>query len=1304
MHSIVSHFWSFATICIFLAASVNAQPVTQPAVLERFSARIEAAEQKYLKSDIDGYKQEMSRIFAEFEFSVPVGALEHELQRMIDLCLMAQDFQCVQTMTDVYTQGGFYLNTDLDQDLKTYLQYQHDMRKSYYLWLRDIMSKGVVFSEAHLADKTTLLAYSSDHLFRTKSNNLRAFSALALNDIAEFDRSLDRSFAALLSVENPATQKTDFLRMALNTMYAAASGGELTTSAAFYLELEELMLDAFPAGSYEFIYLSLLNKLLESFFPETYERPETLSPSFALNTFYKMWFADFSSWMGIASQLKANVAIECIEEGRIECFYKNLSETFGLVKDQPQYSRVPLDLFFIWYSNVGSVDVLPAAIRGDLESHLRALRSNPEEGFIAPEILSLVEMLMNDAPEQATLALTDLQLLVADSARRLDHPWRYVILPQALKALLSLTTPLIENVAGSNSAKLRLQLGAFEVLNHSLGSRDQIAAFWIAQAPNRADSLRRKQLYRVATKKKRFYMSAAAKFADKLSASAGNFEYLKGDIELINAFDGYASLEKRIDSKGSFYLDEMDQENIVQMLRSNMGEGEALVYSTLIGKTLHRLCVTNKDYKASSSVIDLDRLNLNRKLVELALTASHPPSAISDTQFPIAAAQEIHSALFDDLGSCYANSSSVTWIPSQDLSSLPLAALITKRDFEKETLAANDGLGLLPWAVKTRSFTRVTSIMSLLHGGSAVQKQDGLLAVGDPRLDDFNSAYKSVALRGLSNKNAVLSDLHELPNAAQELRQIKASYPGPVTLKLGYKATEREFRRSINGTVGTLTFATHGVVSGEIAGLEESALVLTPEDASDPTNDGLLTASEIADLTLGANFVSLSACNTAIYDRDLYSEEVQGLANAFLVSGVGTVMSTLWSVDTIIAEQINTSVYASSSFSDGDFSAALREAQLSVLSDESDISRQHPRFWAAFILVGKPSIYQHKQVSDSLEVLPIELAGGVEGGAIQVLFYDERRDRLILTYNAIKDGIGETQLVIYDPIKKEVVERVSLASGEILSEIISTEAGFIFVGVTRTQISAETWVFKPYVEKRDLSLAVVERVNVDLEIPDGASVSFALSGKNSDKLNWSWAPHDGSQQLHVATFSMQTGRVAASKYSYAHLNSPVTVHLMMTADGDELLISQSLQILPENHTFNFSPMGFVLDCDANRGMQVYSISEDLNWSDLAWIENATKAVALQSNGGTVVMGTKYINCKLGQNSNMATMWSLKDGAISEVFTSNFGPSVIGKPSSTNAALDDLYILGNTIELDVEDFKIPDGYRPKFSPHDRKASC
>ena len=60
-----------------------------------------------------------------------------------------------------------------------------------------------------------------------------------------------------------------------------------------------------------------------------------------------------------------------------------------------------------------------------------------------------------------------------------------------------------------------------------------------------------------------------------------------------------------------------------------------------------------------------------------------------------------------------------------------------------------------------------------------------------------------------------------------------------------------------------MDFATHGLLSNEVKGINEPGLVFTPPANPSAEDDGVLTASEAAQLNLSADWVILSACNTA---------------------------------------------------------------------------------------------------------------------------------------------------------------------------------------------------------------------------------------------------------------------------------------------------------------------------------------------------------------------------------------------------------------------------------------------------------
>ncbi|MEZ5773241.1 MAG: CHAT domain-containing protein [Hyphomicrobiaceae bacterium] len=97
-----------------------------------------------------------------------------------------------------------------------------------------------------------------------------------------------------------------------------------------------------------------------------------------------------------------------------------------------------------------------------------------------------------------------------------------------------------------------------------------------------------------------------------------------------------------------------------------------------------------------------------------------------------------------------------------------------------------------------------------------------------------------------------------------------------------------------------IEFATHGLVAGEVEALTrleaEPALALTLPVAISADDDGLLTASDAARLRMDADWVVLSACNTAAGEKP-GAEALTGLARAFLYAGARALLVSHWAVN-----------------------------------------------------------------------------------------------------------------------------------------------------------------------------------------------------------------------------------------------------------------------------------------------------------------------------------------------------------------------------------------------------------------------
>jgi CHAT domain-containing protein len=157
--------------------------------------------------------------------------------------------------------------------------------------------------------------------------------------------------------------------------------------------------------------------------------------------------------------------------------------------------------------------------------------------------------------------------------------------------------------------------------------------------------------------------------------------------------------------------------------------------------------------------------------------------------------------------------------------------------------------------------------------------------------------------------------------------------------------------------VSIVAFATHGLLNGDLRNsLAEPALALTPPASPTETDDGLLTASEAAHLRLNADWVLLSACNTAAGDQ-INGEGLTGLARAFILAGGRALIASHWRLPDDVAGRITTRAVAiSRARSDISRGEALQLAVQEVIADQSrdgtSAPFSHPGLWAAFAYIG----------------------------------------------------------------------------------------------------------------------------------------------------------------------------------------------------------------------------------------------------------------------------------------------------------------------------------------------------------------
>lgn len=298
------------------------------------------------------------------------------------------------------------------------------------------------------------------------------------------------------------------------------------------------------------------------------------------------------------------------------------------------------------------------------------------------------------------------------------------------------------------------------------------------------------------------------------------------------------------------------------------------------------------------------------------------------------------------------------------LASLPLSVLVSQRPGGADT--DPEAMRKTAWLAKRFATTTLPTVASLAtvraeRNGGGTGERRPFAGIGAPVLGADVAEDAPVPPPGSGFFRGVLADvtavrnLPSLPQTGPELRRLAAALgAGEDSLHLGDAASEANVRALDLSTTAIVAFATHGLLSGELSGLAEPALVLTPPDAASSADDGLLTASEIAELRLSADWVILSACNTAGADGSADGEGLSGLARAFLYAGARSILVSHWPVRDDAAARLTTDTLALIADDPAiGRSEALRRAMVSLMRDERDLSLAHPSAWAPFVIVGE---------------------------------------------------------------------------------------------------------------------------------------------------------------------------------------------------------------------------------------------------------------------------------------------------------------------------------------------------------------
>ena len=582
-----------------------------------------------------------------------------------------------------------------------------------------------------------------------------------------------------------------------------------------------------------------------------------------------------------------------------------------------------------------------------------------------PETLALVNNLASLYQEQGrigdALPLTERTIGLGRAQARVALPvlfdaGRQQLMPQekALDDALDVVQRGAQSSAATAVNKLAVRLAAGSDHLAELVRRDQDLA-------SEAETLDKAIIAAVSRQGTKRDAAAEQRSRDRLAAISAERATLQK--ALASEFPDYAALSNPLP---------MTARQVQQLL----SDDEALLLFALAEKESYVFALTRQGFDWKRIPLGAEALSQQVAAFRGGLDVSQASDASGKSAlFDLARANELYAALLGPVETTVKDKRSLLVVPSGALTALPFHLLVTAKPVAAipEKL---EGYRDAAWLLRRHAVSVLPSVSSLkaLRGfARRDQAEKPMTGFGDPLFDPAqdNSGDKRAAIKSASrsatsvaytafwqgagvDRTMLASALPPLPDTADELNAVAKDLGVAASeIHLGTDASETTVKRARLADFRIVYFATHGLVAGDVKGLAEPSLALSMPRQPSELDDGLLTASEVAQLKLNADWVVLSACNTIAGDRP-GAEALSGLARSFFYAGARALLVTHWAVASEAATRLTTSTFDLLKAKPGIGRAeALREAMLAYLDDTSSPQNAYPATWGPFALIGE---------------------------------------------------------------------------------------------------------------------------------------------------------------------------------------------------------------------------------------------------------------------------------------------------------------------------------------------------------------
>ncbi|MEP6822149.1 MAG: CHAT domain-containing protein [Chthoniobacterales bacterium] len=347
----------------------------------------------------------------------------------------------------------------------------------------------------------------------------------------------------------------------------------------------------------------------------------------------------------------------------------------------------------------------------------------------------------------------------------------------------------------------------------------------------------------------------------------------------------------------------------LQKAQRSIPDGVTFLQYAALGEQLYIFVVTNQALKIFTPPVKPEDLWKQIRTARRKITTGESGGALTKSL------TALYDMLIAPIEPELAATKTIAFIPNQLLFYLPLQALAKKQPD-----------GELRYLIQDKQIVYLTEadVMDAVQPPDPSKSRGGMIAVGNPT--------------GA-----------ELPSAEVEVKKIANVFPGTEVLS-GAAATKSAIT-SNPMQKRILHFATHGRLNS--ATPEKSFIQLA---SGETPGQEELTTGEIFGLPLQqVDLVTLSACETALGDKDPDGGEITTLAEAFSSAGATSVVASLWSVGDESTTEFMVEFYGRLA-AGASKAEALQSAEIKLMKNPK---YSRPLYWAPFILMGDWRAQEH---------------------------------------------------------------------------------------------------------------------------------------------------------------------------------------------------------------------------------------------------------------------------------------------------------------------------------------------------------